>query len=250
MRSFSKNKFLFCFRPVVDIDTMLESKVATHTSTNRGFPCIPVSDKHEMMKISPSKSVFSHRLSPKFSYSSIMQHPPKRTICRVIKAVVFDTILNRRTRHKSRHSNDSFGSKHSYSSYTETKTPQSPLSTSSSHGSSSSSSSSQVSQSKNVSMYYSTREKQRDGNRGGSQEKQKQFECYGIYLVLISLLFTVFWGKLFGIVLTSILLYFFSVCDSTHHCKKRLQTGTRQRQSVQGKDRGHYGRFAPRGTLP
>jgi hypothetical protein len=45
---------------------------------------------------------------------------------------------------------------------------------------------------------------------------------YATCLVLISLVFTVFWGKLFGIILTSMCLYFFSVWNSNYSCKKKL----------------------------
>ncbi|TKY66917.1 hypothetical protein E2542_SST09808 [Spatholobus suberectus] len=187
------------------------------------------------MKNSETKSVYFHHASP------------KRTISRVVKAVFFETILNRRDHHKNRYIQDSFGYKPKYLTYAETKTLRSPLSTSSSHGSASSSSSSHApSQSKNVSNYHSTKEKRKDGGLGGPLEKQKKFECYGIYLVLISLVFTVFWGKLFGIILTSTWLYFFAVWDSSSPCQKRLPSCPRVRQSLQGKDRGHYGKHARR----
>jgi hypothetical protein len=51
-------------------------------------------------------------------------------------------------------------------------------------------------------------------------EKQKKFELYAIFLVFISLVFTVFWGKLYGIILISIFLYFFSLCNSNYRCQK------------------------------
>ncbi|KAJ1376715.1 hypothetical protein SESBI_49650 [Sesbania bispinosa] len=238
MRTFSKNKFLLCFRPVVDIDTMLDSKALANHSASCRFPCKPVSEKHEMMKSSENKHVFFSQGSAKFSESWIMQHPPKRTICKVIKAVVFETILNRRTRHKNRYNNnDSFGSKHNYSTtYKEIKSPQSPLSTSSS------SNPKVLSQSKNLSKYNSTKER----SHGGLLEKQKKSEWYGIWLVLLSLALTVLCGKLFGIILTSIWLCFLPVWDSSYHCQKRLPSGPRERQSLQSKYRGHYGSSALR----
>jgi len=152
-------------------------------------------------------------------------------------------LQNRRDHHKNRYIHDSFGPK--YLSYGgETKTLQSPLSTSSSsHGLASPSLSSHASsfQSKNVSSYYSTKEKRKEGTgHGGPLEKQKKFECLGIYLILISLAFTVFWGKLFGIILTSTLLYFFAVWDSSSPCQKRFPSCPRPRQSLQGKDNRNY----------
>ncbi|RDX60097.1 hypothetical protein CR513_61794, partial [Mucuna pruriens] len=223
MRSFSKNKFLLCFRPVVDIDVMLESKVAPHRSSTCRFSRIPTSDKHQMIKNSETKSLYFHHVSP------------KRTISRVVKAVFFDTLLNRRAHNKNRYIHDSFGYEPKYLTYAETKTPRSPMSTSSSPSSSSHASS----QSK-VSNYHSTNEKKKESDQRGPLEKQKKFECYGIYLVLISLAFTVFGGKLFGIFLTSILLYFFSVWDSSSPCQKRLPSCPRVRQSLQGKDTRNY----------
>ncbi|ESW04601.1 hypothetical protein PHAVU_011G109200 [Phaseolus vulgaris] len=221
MRSFTKNKFL-CFRPVVDIDCMLKSEVAPHRSSPSNFSGVPTSEKQQMVKNSKPKSVYFHPVSP------------KRTISRVIKAVFYETILNRRDHHKNRYIHDSFGYKHKYSKHGETKTLQSPLSTSSC------SSSDASSESTNVSKHYFTKEKGKEGGHGSPLEKQKKFECYGIYLVLISLAFTVFWGKLFGILLTSTLLYFFAVWDSSSPCQKRLPKTPRLRESPQDKDNRNY----------
>jgi hypothetical protein len=58
MKSFSKNKLSLCFRPVVDIDAMLESKVAAHCSE-----------------------------------SWFMQHPKKRSVSKFIKALILETLL-------------------------------------------------------------------------------------------------------------------------------------------------------------
>ncbi|CAJ1979018.1 unnamed protein product [Sphenostylis stenocarpa] len=204
MRSFTKNKFLLCFRPVVDIDCMLKSEVAPHRSSTTRFSRVPTSEKQQMVKNSEPKSVYFHHVSP------------KRTISRVIKAVFYETILNRRDHHKNRYIHDSFGYKHKYLKYGEAKTLQSPLSISSS--ASPCSSSHALSPSKNVSNHCSTKEKRK--GLGDPLEKQKKFECYGIYVVLLSLAFTVFWGKLFGILLTSTLLYFFAVWDSSSRCQK------------------------------
>ncbi|CAJ2654957.1 unnamed protein product [Trifolium pratense] len=187
MKSFSKNKFFHCFRPVVDIDAMLESKVAAHCSE-----------------------------------SWFMQHPKKQTVSKLIKAVILETILNKRARHQNRYSLDCFGgSKKNCSTHKkESKASQSSLSTLSTQ--SSSFSSPKVSQLKNM----STKGKHEKESSSGSKllEKQKKFEFYATCLVLISLVFTVFWGKIFGIILTSMCLYFFSLCwNSNYSCQKKLQ---------------------------
>jgi hypothetical protein len=70
-------------------------------------------------------------------------------------------------------------------------------------------------------------------------EKQKKFELYAIFLVFISLVFTVFWGKLYGIILISIFLYFFSLSNSNYSCQKNYYTYT-PKMDV----KGHYGKCA------
>lgn len=137
-------------------------------------------------------------------------------------------LQKRKDYHKNGHHHDSFGSKYSYSS--KARASQSLLSSSSSHSSASSRSSPDVSESNSLTKYNSTKEKQKESNNG---KKQKKIECNGIYLILISLVFTMFWGKLFGIILTSMWLYFFSYWNSSYGCKKRL---------LQAKDRGQFGR--------
>ncbi|KAK2433458.1 hypothetical protein QL285_018723 [Trifolium repens] len=185
MKSFSKNKLSLCFRPVVDIDAMLESKVAAHCSE-----------------------------------SWFMQHPKKRSVSKFIKVLILETLLNRRARHQNRYGLDCFGGSTNNTSTRkkESKSSKSSLSTLSTQ--SSSSSSSKESQSKNM----STEGKQEKESIIGSilLEKQKKFEFYATCLVLISLIFTVFWGKIFGIILTSMCLYFFSLWNSNNSCQKML----------------------------
>ncbi|KAL5056473.1 hypothetical protein RYX36_037155 [Vicia faba] len=181
-RSFSKNKFSHCFRPVVDIDGLLESKLAAHRSENK-----------------PQK------------------HPKKRTVLKVIKAAVLETILSTRALHKYPYGLACFGGfKNNFSTHKkETKASQSSLSTVSSN-SSSFSSPKVILQSENMTTKGST-----------LLEKQKKFEFCAMCLVVISLIFTVFWGKLFGIILTSICLYFFFLFNSNYGFRKMFVKCTR-----------------------
>ncbi|KAL2328299.1 hypothetical protein Fmac_021726 [Flemingia macrophylla] len=210
MRSFSKNKFLLCFRP---IDAMLESEVSSHRSST----CrIPTSEKHDQvmkMKNSQTKSVYFHHASP------------KRTISRVVKAVFFETLLNRKGHHKNRYIHDSFKAK--YLTYPERKA----LQCSSSHRSS---------QPKKFSDYNSIIKGKKEGGVGVPLEnkQQKKLQWHAIYLLLISLVFTVVWGKFFGIILTSIWLYFSSMWDSSSRGQKRLHLHSCPRL----RHRGHYAR--------
>lgn len=87
MKNVSKNKFLTCFRPVVDLDTMLdesEDVKITYPSTNH---C-----KHETQN-STNSSMFFSRNGSKLIESRAVDHPPKQTLSKVIKAVLFQTIL-------------------------------------------------------------------------------------------------------------------------------------------------------------
>jgi len=86
MRNVSKNKwFLTCFRPVVDIDDMLEPRAVVDHSANRRFTCIPVADKHDT-KDSVTKTTFSEQ---EFAQNwVVVPHPQKRKFSKVIKAVV------------------------------------------------------------------------------------------------------------------------------------------------------------------
>ncbi|KAL5082106.1 hypothetical protein RYX36_010527 [Vicia faba] len=108
MKSVSKNKFLTCFRPV-DFDTMLDESEdvnITYPSTNRR--------KHETQN--PASSLIQNQA---------VDHPPKQTLAKVIKAMVFQTILNTRAHKKKRYSQNCFGSKRNYSLHTRTSSSSS-----------------------------------------------------------------------------------------------------------------------------
>lgn len=53
-------------------------------------------------------------------------------------------------------------------------------------------------------------------------EKQKKFRCLGIYWVLVSLVVTVFWGKVNVTIWTSLLLCFFSIWNGICCWKKEV----------------------------
>ncbi|KAE9593042.1 hypothetical protein Lalb_Chr19g0135571 [Lupinus albus] len=138
-----------------------------------------------------------------------------------------------KTRSKNRYPRDSFGSEHSCGS----EDSQSVLSSTSSH--SSASSCSIPSEPKSLTKHYSTKKKQKESNHE-IVKKQKKFERNGIYLILISLTFTVFCGKVFGIILTLMWLYLFSLLRTSYGYKKKLQS------CVEAKDRCQFGRSVRR----
>ncbi|MED6126989.1 hypothetical protein PIB30_083779 [Stylosanthes scabra] len=218
MRNLSKlNNIFVCFRPaVMDIDAILE--------------------KDEKKKKPENKSLFFPKGSSKFSLGlKIMQQPPKKTIIRV-----FETILNRRASQKNRYngsSNDSFGSKQSYETKSLLESSSSPRL--SSCPSSPKSTPPSSLESKNL----QTKQEQK------RTKKQTKFESHGIYLILMSLLFTVIWGKLIGIILTSMCLYciILYLCNSPsyYHCsQKRFQRCSYPRSTTtKARDhRGNYGK--------
>ena len=71
MKRVSRNRFLLCFRPVVDMEGVLQAESLVDSSASQGLPFISVENKEET-KVSMS---------------------PKRTFSRVVKAVMFGTIL-------------------------------------------------------------------------------------------------------------------------------------------------------------
>ncbi|KAJ7948231.1 putative Transmembrane protein [Quillaja saponaria] len=212
MKNVSRNKCgLLCFRPVVDMDVMLEPRdVAVRRSANRHLRYIGV-EENDGFKNSEKKLMILDNWSQKKPEDSTISEPPKRTLSRFIKAVVFETILKKTVRDKKRYRQDSFGSRgSSYSSNTERSSMD--IDTQEiKHGSSSSCSSS-VSESNKVSRCLSDEGKQNQSNLQDPAVKQRKIDrgCSGIYLLLISLTIRVLCGKLSGVFLTSIWLYIFS----------------------------------------
>ncbi|KAG4961044.1 hypothetical protein AAZX31_13G285800 [Glycine max] len=215
MRNVSKNRFLTCFRPVVDIDDMLEPKAAVvDDSASCRFACIPVADKHDA-KNSTTKATLSDQDMLAQNWI-VVPRPQKRTFSKIIKADLF--LLNTRARNKNLDGQGCFGSKRDYSAYTESSSTgdekkQAFVGTNIQKIKppewSSSISSSNSPESKN--------ESPKD-----QVEKQKKFRCLGIYWVLVSLVVTVFWGKVNVTIWTSLLLCFFSIWNGICCWKKEV----------------------------
>jgi Flp pilus assembly protein TadB len=116
---------------------------------------------------------------------------------------------------KNRYSQSCFGSKRSYSLHTRSssfKTNKEEIKKIESSLSSSSSSCSPVFELKSLS-------KSNEAQLG----KQKKFQWLGKYtVVLISLVFTIFWGKINVIILTSMIFCCFSLWNASSHLLKRV----------------------------
>ncbi|KAI4322601.1 hypothetical protein L6164_022278 [Bauhinia variegata] len=256
MRNVSKNKILLCFRPVVDIDVMLDSKPAVDLPRSRRFAGFHLEEK-DSTKVSETKSMVLDKGSLKFSENSIANSSPKRTLSRVIKAVVFEKIMNRRASQKDGYFRDSFGSKRSYSTNTETSSTGDeksilsqasmdtnmqetktclPSSSSSSFGSGSSCLS-QETESGNISKW-------KESSYQALIKKQKNWDCTGIHLLVISLIITVLWGKIFGIILTSIWLCLQPRSAAGHRLPQEVAKLAKTGPKVDYRKRGHNGRTA------
>ncbi|KAI4334046.1 hypothetical protein L6164_018784 [Bauhinia variegata] len=231
MRSISKNKALLCFRPVVDIDVMLEPKSAADRPPSRRFSCFPVEEKNGM-KVSETKTIFLDKGSiQKLSENSIANPPPKRTLSRVIKAVIFEMILNRRANQKNRYLGNSYGTKRSYSTNTETSSTGSTCL-------------SEATESRNLPKSYATGAKRTESSYQAPIEKQKNWDCTGIYLLVISLAVTILWGKILGIIITSIWLCFQSRPAASYRRPQEVAKLAKTGSKVYNKKRGHNGRTA------
>lgn len=212
MKNVSRNKFLLCFRPVVDMDIMLESKGVLDGSASQGLQYVSVENKEETKE---TKALMT----------------PKRSFSRLVKAVMFDTILTKRVRDRknsyrskrslltnSERSIDKLVNRASVDGNIQEMKTNSGLLQSSSFGSywSSSTCSSPISESKNLSKSLSDITKQnRDMNHQDLVVKPKKVDMgnrssfnSGIYLFVISLIITILWGRVCAILFTSIWVYF------------------------------------------
>ncbi|TYJ47819.1 hypothetical protein E1A91_A01G017500v1 [Gossypium mustelinum] len=194
MKNLSRNKFLLCFRPVVDMDIMrLEPKPAAAVVNRPAFTCVAgVQSKEDFSKPSTANSSVSDE------ENSIDVHSGgKKTLSKVIKAVVFETVLAHRVRDRKRNNE-------SKNRVLTRKLIQSTTS-------SSSSSSSPLTP--NTIQKTETKHQQSGCNESKPKQERidKGFSCSknrAMSLFLICLAMTIFWGKLVAIILTSIWLYF------------------------------------------
>ncbi|KAH7576835.1 hypothetical protein ACOSP7_002514 [Xanthoceras sorbifolium] len=238
MKNVSRNnKFLLCFRPVVEMDQLvLESESAAvidHGSRHsRAFKYINPDQNKSSLVSEKSKN----------SENSMMvrrRRPSNRTLSKVIKAVLFETILAKRVRDRKSLIHDSSykSSKRSFSGHTHKSLDSSDgyiqeiksnpvLSSQSSFGSSSSSSSSSsstscstssISESKRQNQNFknqqesvvSTKPSKKDNNNMGfdTGTASRSFSCV-ITLLLIILTVTCLWGRLHAIFCTTTCLFY------------------------------------------
>ncbi|KAJ4847889.1 hypothetical protein Tsubulata_011620, partial [Turnera subulata] len=205
-RNVSRNKFLLCFRPVADMEQLvLESKGG---GVGRSL-------KKMEMKRSLSTPCLSHNscsstsTSPQNLLGLHRDHSPKRTFSRVMKAVLFETVLSKRVRDRKALCQDSKHSASPTKDDDQKKGIISPIHAQEIESNSMRLSSPSLSSSgpspNNLRKALSYQELR--GMMMKPTPKNKA-DRSGLYMFLICLTLTIFGGKLCAILLTSFCLYF------------------------------------------
>ncbi|XP_050384068.1 uncharacterized protein LOC126800704 [Argentina anserina] len=222
MKNASRSKFLLCFRPVVDMEMVVESKgVVVDRPTRRArtkpientkverTKVVEVREEEEEVEVKAplTKTMSLDRQCSMISSqcSKVPRSRHNRTFSRVIKAVVFETILAKKVRDGRAFRQDSFGSKRRGSSLSleSDELMTTPSETNARQV--------RVSSSSNPDSAKQSPKNQEDSVRKLKKNEKGSCELHsGIYLLLISLGITVFWGRVLAILFTSIWLYFIS----------------------------------------
>ncbi|XP_039054597.1 uncharacterized protein At5g23160-like [Hibiscus syriacus] len=188
MKTVSRNKFLVCFRPVMD--SMLDSEpVVVDRSRN-----------HRVLTYTKPSTTPS---SVPDTENSIMVHRPgKKTFSHVVKAVVFEILLAKRVKDRKGIDRGSYSSKHNFPVNSHDKMLDTSAGTEGIRETISESNS--VPNSTPETSKHQEREvkeKQEGIQRGWSSSN-------AVFWVVISLAMTIFWGKIYAILSASIWLYF------------------------------------------
>ncbi|KAF5481171.1 hypothetical protein F2P56_001844 [Juglans regia] len=185
MKNVSRNRFLLCFRPVVDMEVVLESKGVVDRSGIQGFPYIRVENKEGI------KETLTR----------------KRTFSRVLRDVMFEAISTKKAHDRKSFSQDSCQSSRRLSVR--------------SHDSSDDKSVNPVSVDTdtdqevrtNSGLSHSSSPVNSPRSLSGFEKKPEKVKMCcsslhsGICLLVISLMITILWGRLCAIVFTSIWVY-------------------------------------------
>ncbi|OAY35261.1 uncharacterized protein LOC110627544 [Manihot esculenta] len=227
MKDVSKNKFMLCFRPVVNVDEVVPgSKADDKCSNDQPLACVGV-DKGKNVKehLKSNSLILDYRFS-KCSGNSLIIHSARKTsFFQSFKSIFFLYSLPKRVRDGKGLTPDSDGSKLDSSSSKSTKSLET------SDGDSVDMNNAQVMKTKLVSSCTSSSSKFSRGacltstsepnnlltslskttdNSRSNKERKSRSKTKGsfvIYLMLFSLAVTVFWGKVCAILFTSISLY-------------------------------------------
>ncbi|XP_057450947.1 uncharacterized protein LOC130742865 isoform X2 [Lotus japonicus] len=224
MKSVSKNKFLTCFRPVVDIDamTMLDSGPALDRSATRH-----ITDKHDTRN-SSTKSIFS---DPKSVEDRVVRQPSKRAFAK-----------NTRARNKKLYSQSCFGSRRSYSAHADSSSTGNGKSTMSLVSLDSNIKEIKTMELSLSSPSPSSSRVSEDESCEDQLEKQNKCLLQGICMILISLAVTVLWGKIDVIILTSMLFCICSVWNRRKEVAKLWKTDSNASKNRENSGRTRLGK--------
>ncbi|KAL9342683.1 hypothetical protein Peur_066008 [Populus x canadensis] len=272
MKNVSRNKFLLCFKPVVDMDQLVlnHSKVGVvDHSTDKSLKHLSREKKERdhMKRLVPNSSLLSEDNDTcsaiiSSSENSLILHSSKKNLSRVIKAVFFETILSKRIHDRKGNlcQDSNIGSKPPPPPPSSSPPPPPPPSSSmdskkslddtSDHDNTNlvnkvlidthqanevTSCPSSIPESRKLSKIKNSRNPNEE-----LEFKAKTMDKSGIYLFLISLTVTVLWGKLCAIFFTIIWLYFL---PRRQHNTSRPQNVTRSLwlpEKEESKDQYHY----------
>ncbi|KAL4272534.1 hypothetical protein GQ457_13G006500 [Hibiscus cannabinus] len=193
MKNIARNKLLLCFRPVVDMDLMLESKAAAAV-VNR-----PRNPYHALRYVdvgveTNEDSKLSSTTPNSDTRNSIMIR--KKAFSQVIKAVLFETILAKRVRDR-KNIDDSENRVSPCSSFSSAAAATPILM--------------QESGEENQQSACNDPKLDEEGEMKREQEGNDEgCSCSnnGIYFLVTCLAMTIFWGKLWAIIFSSTWLYF------------------------------------------
>lgn len=227
MKNASRSKFLLCFRPVVDMEIDVEGVVvdrSTRRTRSKSIENPKVEELEEDVNVKPplTKTMSLDRECSMITSQSSKRPRSRhnRTFSRAIRAVGFETILAKKVREGKTFPQDSFGSKRTYSMNREKSLS---LGTDELMTTPSETNGSQQVKVNSSSNPNSTKQsmKNQEGSAVTKSKKNEMGSCdfnSGMYLLLLSLGITVFWGRVFAILFTSIWLYFFSWrCATINH---------------------------------
>ncbi|XVF66922.1 hypothetical protein PTKIN_Ptkin10aG0079000 [Pterospermum kingtungense] len=254
MKNASRNKLLLCFRPVVDMDLMLESKAVSvdRCQNHQALRHLGVQNKEDMKPSTSMSSVSETKTS------IMIRRNGKRTFSQVIKAVVCEIILAKRIRDRKAIDQELYSPKLNFSLSSRDKLldtnfdksvnkvlpgkgiqdtiyKSNSISSISSSPNSAQKNERQLLQN-NCNTYTHHREcemkpKQKVIDRGSSSNS-------AIFLLLITLAMTIFWGKFYAILFTTIFLYFIpcqrpiGVCEDQGNIERSPEKKSRDYKRV------------------
>ncbi|KAA3482695.1 CDK5 and ABL1 enzyme substrate 2-like [Gossypium australe] len=201
MKNVSRNKFLLCFRPVVDMDLMLDPKavVVGPSQNRRALTYLTVKNKADILKPSTPQSSSSD------TENSIMVHRPgKKRFSHVIKAVVFEILLAKRVKDRKDIPLSSHGK------LLDASADESVNKVSAAEGvqGTVSKPNSVPNSTQKTSKHQEPEMKPKQEGIQKSCSSSSSSSSNAIFMLVISLAVTIFWGKICAILLTSIWLYF------------------------------------------